>query len=310
MRFHLIWLVFFVVIGSTACTGQISNNHATPSSDLSPTQLKYLLTEKFGGVGEIKGIFYCDPDQYPISIEGREQQRAIEQFETIKQDVDKFQAILHRTGLEDIKDFSVEQKLLIYQEDKKLNAIMLEPSGQAYTFRFHILDDMGNGFEIEGNISKQGIIKVAKKTPGMGACPICLAEDTHIDTPIGLIAVRDLRTGMTVWTLDNAGARIPTVIIETARTSVPVNHQLVSLLLEDGRELHASPGHPLADGRLLGTFVPRDEVDGAKVVAVEYYFYRSAVTYDILPAGETGVYWAEGIPVRSTLFHNTRRRNH
>jgi hypothetical protein len=30
--------------------------------------------------------------------------------------------------------------------------------------------------------------------------------------------------------------------------------------------------------------------------------YTGEYTYDILPAGETGIYWANGIPLKSTLF--------
>ena len=62
--------------------------------------------------------------------------------------------------------------------------------------------------------------------------------------------------------------------------------------------LQASPGHPLADGRLLGTIVAGDSVDGATVTSATLEPYDGGFTYDLLPDGPTGVYLADGIPAR------------
>jgi hypothetical protein len=72
-------------------------------------------------------------------------------------------------------------------------------------------------------------------------------------------------------------------------------------VLGDGRELFASPGHPLADGRLLGSITPGDVVDGGVVLRAGRVPYGSGTTFDLLPSGPTGVYWADGIPLASTL---------
>jgi hypothetical protein len=77
---------------------------------------------------------------------------------------------------------------------------------------------------------------------------------------------------------------------------------MVHLVLEDGRELLASPGHPMSDGRLLGTISTGDFVNGTLVVNAERVPYEEDYTYDILPSGGTGTYWANGIMVGSTLF--------
>jgi len=37
------------------------------------------------------------------------------------------------------------------------------------------------------------------------------------------------------------------------------------------------------------------------VVSIENAVYNGGATYDILPAGTTGLYWANGILLKSTL---------
>ena len=76
---------------------------------------------------------------------------------------------------------------------------------------------------------------------------------------------------------------------------------MVHLVLGDGRELFVSPGHPTIDGREAGILIINDLYDGARVVASERIAYKDAATYDILPSGETGFYWANGILLDSTL---------
>jgi hypothetical protein len=115
------------------------------------------------------------------------------------------------------------------------------------------------------------------------------------------VAVEDLRVGDLVWTVDASGARVSAVILRTAKTSVPASHQMVHVTLSDGRELWASPGHPTADGRTLGMLGQGDLLDGARIIQAERVIYDQPATYDILPAGATGFYWADGILIGSTL---------
>ena len=131
---------------------------------------------------------------------------------------------------------------------------------------------------------------------------ICLAGTTRIDTPRGPTAVRDLKVGMVVWTVDRSGNRHPVPILRTAKTPVPAHHEMVDLVLEDGCELIASPGHPTVDGRVLGILSVGDSLDGRRIVSVKRIPYGEAYTYDILPAGESGAYWADGILIAGTLF--------
>ena len=76
---------------------------------------------------------------------------------------------------------------------------------------------------------------------------------------------------------------------------------MIDLVLADGREVHVSPGHPLADGRAVGSLAVGDAIDGSVIVGVERLPYGSGMTFDLLPSGPTGTYWAGGVPLASTL---------
>jgi hypothetical protein len=77
---------------------------------------------------------------------------------------------------------------------------------------------------------------------------------------------------------------------------------MVHLVLADGRELLVSPGHPTADGRAAGSLRAGDALDGSTVIGVDRVPYTGR-TYDVLPMGATGRYWANGILMSSTLAH-------
>lgn len=132
-------------------------------------------------------------------------------------------------------------------------------------------------------------------------CPICLAENTLIDTPFGAMPVQKLKKGMPVWTVNASGERVLGFILETGSTRAPITHQVAHLVLSDGRSLYVSPGHPSVDGRLISDLIPGDFYDGAEILSVERVPYRGGATYDILPSGATGFYWANGILLDSTL---------
>jgi hypothetical protein len=72
-------------------------------------------------------------------------------------------------------------------------------------------------------------------------------------------------------------------------------------VLADGRELMASPGHRTGDGRQLGLLTRGDSLDGSIIRRWELVPYADDRTYDLLPAGPTGRYWANGILLSSTL---------
>ncbi len=131
-------------------------------------------------------------------------------------------------------------------------------------------------------------------------CPICLSENTTIDTPDGHVSVKSIHEGDAVWTSDIHGSRKIAIVLKTTKVSVK-NHQMSHIVLDDGRQVYASPNHPLADGRPIGSIVVSDVVDGSKVIIAELVPYHGDYTYDILPSGDTRTYWADGVLLRSTM---------
>jgi len=73
-------------------------------------------------------------------------------------------------------------------------------------------------------------------------------------------------------------------------------------VLADGRQVTASAGHPTLDGRALGQLQVGDILDGSEVISVEIIHLHDSGTYDLLPSGASGAYWANGILLRSTLL--------
>jgi Hint domain-containing protein len=265
-----------------------------PSSSLSPAELKYRVLE------ESPDFFFCDPDYYPVARED-EMVLAGQRFPELQASQEEFQAILNHNGLGGQKTFTDEEKLLIYREHKKLAAIRFELVGDKYQFQIQTGTEGQQGSVIAGMIDGGGSIEIVQRDPSFPSCPICLASGTRIDTPEGPVAVEDLRAGATVWTMNASGQRVPATILETARVEVPTNHQMVHVVLNDRRELWASPGHPTAEGQALGDLKIGDFLDGARVTLLERLTYEGFATYDLLPSGDTGFYWADGILVGSTL---------
>ena len=65
--------------------------------------------------------------------------------------------------------------------------------------------------------------------------------------------------------------------------------------------LELSAPHPTADGRTFGDLRTGDELDGRRVLSAEIVAYAHDRTYDILPASDTGFYFAGGVLVGSSF---------
>jgi len=261
---------------------------------------RYILIDRFGPVGAEAGVFYCDPDQYPIA-RADYRERGIARFSEIQQDSATLDAILKRLGFGDPATLTSEQKYAVHVEDNKLRAVSIQPEAGA-AFRFILSRQAGgSGEQIEGTLDASGAIKISSQMPVRLSCPICLPAGARIDTPNGSRAVETLRPGDVVWTPDGQGGRTSAPLIGIGRAVAPPNHRFVALTLSDGRRVTASPGHPTADGRQLGTLGEGAALDGAQVIRVDWTADGGGETFDILPAGATGAYWSNGVLLGSTL---------
>jgi len=262
-------------------------------SGLSATEIKYALIEALGEP------FFCDPDYYPVA-RADESELAQSWFEQVDTSSEEFQSILRQLELPGSTGLTAEEVLAGYREHKRLTAINLSPMGEGYRFELRISEGE-SGSLLVGTVDRAGRIEIESKQTSFNTCPICLDGATRIATPDGELAVQDLKVGMLVWTMDDSSSRIAAPILTTSRVRVPVGHPMVHLILGDGRELIASPGHPLADGHRLGTVLAGDRLEGSPVLLAEWVEWKGIYAYDILPSSETGQYWANGILLRSTL---------
>jgi hypothetical protein len=287
--------------GGSATPGASQPAQSEPprsSGPLTAGELRVALVDQLGQ------RWYCDPDEYPVA-RFDQQQRAIERFDEMRSDVDNFKAAAASLGLDPNGDFTPEQKLAVYQLWKVLISIPLDPIDSEH-FHFDYLavpvGDATHGTRTTGTIDVSGVITIDQQVPaGQPPCPICLALGTLIDTPSGPVAVELFRIGDPIWTMDAASNRVAGVVIALGSTPAPPGHQVVDLVLADGRRVTASPGHPLADGRRLGDLRAGDVVDGSVVITASLVAYAGAETMDLVASGTTGGYYAGGIPLGSTL---------
>jgi hypothetical protein len=296
MRFALALLV----LAAVSC-GQAPDHPVPPAgSPLSVPQLKFAVMDAIGKPA------YCDPDFYPLARPGGEEGNAVARYPEIKADAETYAAILAHEHLPS-GDLTDAQKLTLYRAWKLLNAVPLVEtySGQQYGFRYRVQSKGGSAaYEmVDGLVRIDGVVTVSSRlTAGPPNCPICLAASALIATPNGPVRVTDIRAGMTVWTQAPDGSRVAAPVIEVGSMAVPAGHMMVHLVLADGREVLVSPGHKTADGRAMGSLRKGDVLDGSTVRSWELVPYAGERTYDLLPAGVTGHYWANGILMSSTLM--------
>lgn len=284
-----------LVVATVAC------GSATPApavgTPLNATQLKFAVMDSVG-----KPV-YCDPDFYPIARQGGEEANAVSTFPQIKADTETYTAIVAHEQLPS-GDLTDAQKLIVYRAWKLLRAVTLTPSGGDHSFQYRVQSKGGTAaYEmVAGTVRVDGVVKVSSRTPsGPPNCPICLAASTMIATPNGPVRVTDVRVGTIVWTQAADGSRVAASVIQIGSIEAPAEHRMVHLFLADGRELLVSPGHKTADGRPVGTLRAGDRLDGSMINRLELVPYAGGRTYDLLPAGATGHYWANGILLSSTL---------
>jgi hypothetical protein len=79
------------------------------------------------------------------------------------------------------------------------------------------------------------------------------------------------------------------------------HYEVVHVVLPDGRAVLVSPGHPLPDGRPVAALRKGDAYAGSGRFGRPNPVRRRP-NLRPLPSGGTGIYWANGIELGSTLF--------
>ena len=271
---------------------------APVGSPLSVPQLKFAVMDSAGKPA------FCDPDFYPLARPGGELASAVANYPTIKADTQAYAAIVAHEHLPS-GDLTDDQKLVLYRAWKLIRAISLTQDGDHYSFAYRTNQTTTNSALyqlVSGTVRVDGVVSIAsRETTGAPNCPICLAASTLISTPDGPVLVTDIRPGMKVWTEGTGGERIAEPVVEIGSMQVPAGHLMVHMVLTDGRDLLVSPGHKTADGRPAGALKAGDVLDGSALRIWELVPYSGDRTYDLLPDGPTGHYWANGILMSSTL---------
>jgi hypothetical protein len=280
-----------------AC-GSAAGTPSPVGTPLTVDQLKFAVIDAAGPP------IYCDPDFYPLERPGGEQANAIAKYPEIRADAAVYAAIVAHEHLPS-GELTDAQKLVLYRAWKRLRALTLtQRQGGDYSFSYRVQSAAGSASYsmVTGTVRVDGVVTVTSRTPTTAPnCPICLAAATLISTPGGDVRVTDIEPGMVVWTAGPDGRRIAAPVLEVGSMRVPASHRMVHLVLADARELLASPGHRTADGRQLGSLAKGGSLDGSTIVLWELVPYSGERTYDLLPAGGTGTYWANGVLLSTTL---------
>ena len=293
------WAGVLLVLAIAACGSAAGTAAGSP---LGVNQLKFKVLDEVGPP------VYCDPDFYPVARLDGEKTNAIAKYSEIRADAEFYATIVAHEHLPS-GDLTDDEKVALYRAWKLLRALTLTQAGSDYSFSYRALSKGGAAsyLMVTGTVRVDGVVTVSSRTPtGAPPCPICLAATTLIATPGGDVRVMDVKPGTLVWTAASDGSRIAATVLEAGSMEAPAGHRMVHLVLADGRELLASPGHRTADGRSLGSLAAGNVLDGAKIIRWELVPYADGRTYDLLPAGLTGTYWANGILLASTLVHDDK----
>ena len=223
-------------------------------------------------------------------------------YPRIVSDAPTYAAIIRHERLAPIP-LTNDQIVAVYRDWLKLKAVRLSWDGSGYDFAMFPGPTPSEALrhEIVGKVDALGHVHNVHQSSAMGACPICLTAGSVISTPSGPIAVSKIAVGMHVWSADADGRFVDAVVVETTSRLAAPGSELIRVVLADGRQITASAPHEIADGRSLGILSVGDEIDGAAVTRLDRVDGSFGVTYDLLPSGATGEYWADGLLMRSTL---------
>lgn len=285
-------LVLLVLLVSACGSGSQAGAGGGARQTLSVPELKYRVVDRVGPPQ------FCGPPVVRY-VSPAEAASGVEALRAGQPEV--FQAIVDHQHLDPAR-LDYQDDLVVLRQATVLTVLDLTPQGDRYRFDYVAGGDTTR--HVVGTVDAEGVISLQGATPttfpGPGGCPVCLAASDRVDGPSGPAPVTSLHAGELIWTIDASGRRVAAAVLAVSHRPAPPGHHVVHLVLEDGRTVDASPGHPTADGRPVGDLRPGDPLDGSRVAAARLDPY-SGDTWDVLPAGPSNVYWVGGIPLRSTI---------
>jgi hypothetical protein len=288
--------------GAGGSAGPHPTSTTVPTTTASPAidapaavwQLRFLLLDHY------PTFAYCDPDLYPVA-RADQQGAADSWWANVDHGSAEITTIVQHHGYHE--PLSSDQRLSAYRDHKMLAVIAMTAVGNGYRYELSISIAGGGQPDqtVTGVIAVDGSIQETGRQARPGGCPICLEAGTRIATPDGDVRVALLRPGDEVWTADADGHRIAALVQRVVSRATPGPHLMLELVLSDGRELVAAGAHPAVTGTYLRELRPGQPYDGATVIAVTWVTSTAPATFDILPGGPTGTYWANDILIGSTL---------
>jgi len=265
----------------------------TATATASVWRLRYALLSHY------PNFAFCDPDLYPVA-RGDQQAAADAWWASVDRGSPEVLAILAQHTLRE--PLTAAQRLTAYSDHKRLTAIAMTQVALGYEYQLSIsTSGVQPNQVVAGTILLDGSIRETSRRASPGGCPICLEPGTRIATPGGEVSVALIRPGDMVWTTDAVGNRVAAPVEQVTSRATPGPHLMLRLALSDGRVLVAAGAHPAADGTFLRQLRVGRPYDGATIAAVDWVQSTASMTFDLLPAGPTGTYWANGILVGSTL---------
>jgi hypothetical protein len=263
-----------------------------PARRYSKARLQLKLLKKYG-------LNWCDDNMYPVGRTVSDEEIAGQLALYQQKDPQLYREVQRDFKVHPDSTPTLKENQMVFSRFRRARAIRLTLKDDRYHFEFFA--GLPRAQKIIGSIGKTGDVEIDKKIPGGPNCPKCLAENTVISTPSGLVKVTDLFPGMSVWTMDQNGNRQSKALLRVQKVPVPESHQMLQLKLEDGRKVLVSPLHPDRFGCPLKDLHKGDLLDGSRIKGYSFRQYESGYTYDLLPAGGTGLYWANGILIGSTM---------
>jgi hypothetical protein len=279
--------------------GSGSGSVATPTPSaaaLSTAALKYRIIEAAGDPS-----LDCGPPVISSAYQAKQHADAQTAVTRLGSDPPTLSTVEQRLHITSAPPFTDKQTTDIYFELLKLQKIQLVPVDTGFRFSYRVLAQNAT-HDVQGSVFRTGSVTVDRVGPSQFfSCPVCLARGTLIATPDGPVPVEAVHVGMAVYTANADAQRVVVTVLRIGSTRVSPTHRMLTIRLSDGRSVTASPNHPTAGDQPLTSLHAGDILDGALITSITSEPYQAERTYDLLPAGSTGTYWADGVLLGSTL---------